>query len=451
MRKGHVPVVALLAALLSLSILSASGSAQSGAAEPDDPPQEVSGESPLEPSRAEDPDVPPSPDEEQPTSAPVAEEVVELENGARVVSDELIVTYADEVARAERQEVRDEFEAESEAYWPEIEAEALEFEEVSGTEGLEEKKAELVDEPTVESVDYNYVSELAWPPNDPEFRQGRQENLRAVDALRAWNVSRGGVRVAVLDSGCYTAHVELNEGKVVAQYDFWYGDTRADDQNGHGTHVASILAADTNNGLGIAGGAPNARLLCAKITSDTGTTTDRRMLDGLQWALDNNAKVVNLSIAGGYHNQAVENKMRQLYDAGVFVAAAAGNEDTYKEADYPAAYPGVMAVAGTTRDGTSRFSTSYGGSNRGPYVDLAAPGVDVRGAYVGGKNVYRGLTGTSMATPHVSAAAALLAAKGRPVGAIHRQLKLSADDRGVSGRDNAFGHGLVDFHGALVD
>ncbi len=105
-----------------------------------------------------------------------------------------------------------------------------------------------------------------------------------------------------------------------------------------------------------------------------------------------------------------------------------------------------MAVAGTTRDGTQ-----HGGSSRGPYVDIAAPGEDIRGAYVGNKEAYQTLSGTSMATPHVSAAAALLAAKGRSVEAIHRRLETSADDRGAQGRDNAFGHGLVDFHGSFVE
>lgn len=142
--------------------------------------------------------------------------------------------------------------------------------------------------------------------------------------------------------------------------------------------------------------------------------------------------------------------IRRLHlNRGIFIVAAAGNENRYKEYDFPAAYAGVMAVAGTEKDGTGRYVTSRGGSNWGPYVDIAAPGESIWGARRGSRNKYTAENGTSSATPHVAAAGALLAAKGARSPQIKRAIIRTANDRGTPGRDNKFGHGLVDFDGSV--
>lgn len=271
-----------------------------------------------------------------------------------------------------------------------------------------------------------------------------------MDAPRAWNRSLGGTRVAVLDSGCYKGHLELNEGKVVAQTDKYYNDGIANDENGHGTHVTSILAADTNNGVGISGGAPGARILCAKVMSNSGSSTTDVVMEGMRWAKANGARVINMSLGGGSYQQSFADLTASMYSSGIFVVAASGNDNAYRRAYYPAAYPGVMAVAGTERDGTGRYLTQNGGSNWGPYVDIAAPGESIWGASISGSNGYVLYNGTSMATPHVAAAGAILASKGARAPAIFKSLRATADDRGARGRDNVYGSGLVDFHGGLL-
>lgn len=415
----------------------------------DDPPAEPEGENPLGEGTHEDPNAPLAPDDYQPEDSPSPEGTVEV-NGETASDDTLIVTYEEDATVAEQEEAKDEVSAETDYEVPEIDAEIVEVPEAATGKQLETTKEELEADPAVETVDYDGTMELAWSPNDPTFRQGGQGNLTAVDALRAWNVHRGaGARIAIIDSGCFRAHNDIG-AKVVKQHDFFNQDLYANDPIGHGTHVASTAAARTNNGLGIAGGAPGAHLICARITDNQGYTNASLMLKGLRWALNNNADVVNLSFGGGAYNQSLANMMKILYNQGVFVAGAAGNNNQNKTADYPSAYDTVMAVGGTTRHGTEKYYDPPFGSNCGPYVDISAPGESIWGAGIKSRNYYFPNSGTSMASPHVAAAAALLIANGVPPERVHYRLQSTADDRGPAGRDTCFGAGLVDYHGALT-
>ena len=389
-------------------------------------------------------------EEQGPPESVPEEPTVRLPDGTEAVADELIVNYEDAVT-AGRASLRQKTGATLEMSFPEIDAEVVALEEAAGTAGeLEAEKAAFERDPAVEAVDYNYVVRAAWSPNDPYFRGGSQGNVHAVDALRAWNHSRGAARVAVLDSGCRKGHLELNEGKVVKQADLYYKDGVANDEYGHGTHVASILAADTNNGVGIAGGAPGARILCAKVLSNSGGSTSDVIMDGMRWAKANGARVINMSLGGAGYQRSFAELTDSMYEGGVFVVAAAGNDNAYRKAVYPAAYPGVMAVGGTERDGTGRYLTQNDGSNWGPYVDIAAPGEGIWGAAIGGNDRYVAYNGTSMATPHVAAAGAILASKGARPPEVFKSLRATADDRGARGRDDVYGSGLVDFHGGLL-
>lgn len=416
------------------------------------PAKDPGGANPLGQPTNENTNTPMPPEEDQGPAEPGEDEgTIALDDGARALDDELIVNYKAGTAGASQAEVRAEADGQLETDFPEINAEVVTLSDAaSSASELEAEKARIEAEPAVESVDYNYVVETDWAPNDPYFRQGYQANVRAVDALRAWNISRGAARVAVLDTGCYKGHYELNEGKVVAQTDKYYGDGKANDVHGHGTHVASILAADTNNGVGIAGGAPGASLLCAKVLGNEGQGSTSAIMAGMRWAEQNGARVINMSLGGASYQDSFAKLTRRLYGKGIFIVAAAGNDDRYRKAYYPAAYPGVMAVGGTERDGGGRYRTESGGSNWGPYVDIAAPGESIYGACIGGRNTYCSKSGTSMATPHVAAAGALLARKGARAPDIHRAIRTTADDRGSKGRDDKFGSGLVDYHGALL-
>ena len=426
---------------------------------PDDAPPlgEIAGDNPLGEPTVEDVSEPVAPADEQPPSAAPDEATVDAGAGDGLVdANELIVVYKEGTTQDQRLTAVNGA-GEASADYPEIStsvvsvsppsAEATADERLSA---LDQAKAELAADPNVEAVEYDDAFEaVAWSPNDPRYRGGYQGNIRAVDAPRAWSYARGPTKVAVLDSGRYRGHVDLDGTKVVQQRDFAYNDPYADDRVGHGTHVASILAAQTNNGAGIVGGAPAAQIMCAKVTNDVGAATNSNILDGLSWALNNNAKVVNMSLAGGRHSRAIARLTLRMYNDQVFIAAAVGNDNQRQRVNYPAAYPGVMGVAGTERDGNGRYLTQNGGSNWGPYVDIAAPGESIWGAAVAYPNAYTMKSGTSMASPHVAAAGALLKARGYGAPFVHRQLTITADDRGPAGCDEYYGCGLVDFHGAV--
>ncbi len=273
--------------------------------------------------------------------------------------------------------------------------------------------------PNVEYVEPNYYYHATWTPNDPYFTSSYQWGHFKIGATSAWDRTRGnGVRVAVLDTGVQYNHPDLN-GKVVRGYNFVERNWDPYDYNGHGTHVAGIIAAATNNGIGIAGMAPGAQIYAVKVLSNSGSGTLNNIADGIIHAVDNGSKVINLSLGGPSGSTTLQNAINYAWNRGAVVVAAAGNEGTSRPS-YPAYYSNAIAVAAT--DSADRKASF---SNYGSWVDVAAPGVNILSTYPTNSLAY--LNGTSMAAPYVAGQAALLAAQGRSNSNIRAAIQNTAD------------------------
>jgi subtilisin family serine protease len=263
-------------------------------------------------------------------------------------------------------------------------------------------------------------------------RSGDQWALQGdqpMGAASAWRQTTGGdVTVAVIDSGVDLSHPDLaanlwtNPGEIpgngidddgngyvddVHGYDFVDGAGNPQDQNGHGTHVAGIIAARGGNGIGGSGVAWRARLMVVRVLDAQARGTTSTVAQGVRYAVANGARIINLSLAGPASTKDLEDAVAYAQQRGVLVVAAAGNDgrDLAAGPTYPAGYSfdNVLGVAATDESGGLSAISDYG-----PGVDLSAPGVDILSTALGGGYEWR--TGTSMAAPHVAGALALLAA-----------------------------------------
>ncbi|TVS10903.1 MAG: hypothetical protein EA424_24540 [Planctomycetaceae bacterium] len=254
-----------------------------------------------------------------------------------------------------------------------------------------------------------------------------------------------GVRVAVLDTGVDYHHLDLAPN-YMGGYDFVNNDADPWDDHGHGTHVAGTVAA-LLNGIGAVGAAPEVDLYALKVMNANGTGSWSAVLAALDWAVQNEMHIVNLSIGSSVDpGTTVQAAFDNAYAAGLVIVSSAGNsglgEDTV---GFPAKYESVIAVASTT---TSNSRSSF--SSTGPDVELAAPGSSIYSTVSGGG--YGWKSGTSMAAPHVAGTAALVIASGiidldgdgRINDEVRWVLQSTAVDLGPEGRDDHFGYGLID-------
>lgn len=346
-----------------------------------------------------------------------------------------------------------------------------------------EKIGEYLKRKDVEYAEPNYIAYALWTPNDPYYNyQWHLENpvYGGIQMEKAWEISKGaGVTVAIVDTGIayenyqeswwrkYEQAPDLAQTCFVPGYDFVNNDTHPNDDSspGHGTHVAGTVAQSTNNGLGVAGVAFNACLMPVKVLGSTGSGSYANVADGIRWAVDNGAKVINLSLGGSSPSDTLKNAVAYAYNNGVTVIAAAGN-DGKSSLNYPAAYDDYVIAVGATRyDETLSYYSSYGSS-----LDLVAPGGDLNvdqnsDGYGDGvlqqtyeKSGWRGyswgyyfMSGTSMAAPHVAGTAALVISKGvaSTPDEVRIALEKTAEDLGTPGRDNTYGWGLVNAAAAL--
>jgi hypothetical protein len=255
--------------------------------------------------------------------------------------------------------------------------------------------------PEVSSANPNFVSTLSEvTPNDTEYA-AKQYAPQKIRADEAWVISRGGPLIAVVDTGVDYNHADLS-GKVIKGKDFADNDNDPMDVHSHGTHVAGIAAANSNNGQGVAGIAWNSKILAVKIFTDTGTTTTAAIIaSGIKSAADKGAKIINCSFEGP-DTSAQKKAVDYAVAKGALVVAAAGNNgNTGNALRYPGAYGNAFCVGNTTST-----DTRAGDSNHGAHLDIAAPGTSVYSTVLGGNYDYK--SGTSMAAPAVSGSAAVV-------------------------------------------
>ena len=305
--------------------------------------------------------------------------------------------------------------------------------------GLEEKARKVRDARSdAEVVEPNYFFRSSATPND--FRYPDQYFFPQIGAPGAWNNTKGaGVTICVADSGYDHGNPEFAD-KVVAEKDVVgeVHDDFAEDDAGHGTHVAGVAAAETDNVTRTAGVGWLSKLAIAKFAFYASGVTGGSNADlaqALDWCQSvGNVSVVNASTSGP-RSAAVESEVADANAMGMTVVASVGNGGT-TETQYPAGYPGVIGVGATDPDETL---AAY--SNRGPSVDLVAPGTDIISAIP--HNATGGATGTSFAAPMVAGGAALLRAKGLNQQQTRDRLFKHAEDRGPTGRDAKWGHGFL--------
>jgi subtilisin family serine protease len=282
----------------------------------------------------------------------------------------------------------------------------------------EEVLARLRRSNLVVDVERSVVYERVVVPNDEVF--DRQWGLMHIGLPLAWDVTTGSssVVIAVLDTGVNAAHPDLL-GAVLPGRDIVNGDDDASDDQGHGTSVAGIIAARTNNSAGQAGVCWSCSILPVKVLDSSGSGDTSLIASGIIFAADHGADVINLSLGGVGTTDTLEEAVAYARSQGVVVVAAAGNEGS-SEPFYPAASPGALSVAAS--DESDKL---YSWSNRGPWVKLAAPGCDVATTMAG---AYQFFCGTSAATPVVSGLVALaLAAKpGVPSTDVERAVENAA-------------------------
>lgn len=294
--------------------------------------------------------------------------------------------------------------------------------------------------PNVVGVEFDAEVQASGKPAPSQPAQSLPWGVDRIDA-DSTNSTGAGVTVCVVDTGIDKDHPDL-QANIVGGRNFVakgaiVDPSKWDDDNGHGTHVAGTIAA-VDNTIGVVGVAPSASLLAAKVLNRQGSGYMSDVIAGIDYCVQNGAKVVSMSLGTNTDVQAVHDAVDAAYAGGVLLVAAAGN-DYGGAVSYPAAYDSVVAVSATdSADNLASFS------NTGPEVELAAPGVSILSTYKG--DGYATLSGTSMATPHVSGVAAL-AMEANPLMTnteIRALLQSTADDLGAVGKDDFFGYGLVD-------
>ncbi len=296
-----------------------------------------------------------------------------------------------------------------------------------------------------------------WRPNDPRYDE--QWNFAMVHAEEAWEHNRGrGAVVAVIDTGVAYDNTkkgprakDFGDTRFVPGYDFCGKDSMPNDDNGHGTHVAGTIAESTNNGEGVAGLAFEASIMPIKVLTAHGSGRSDTIAEAIRWAADHGANVINMSLGGPFPDSLIRSACAYASKKSVTIVCAAGNSGS-EGVGYPAAYPSCIAVSAVGPKAKLSFYSSWGKA-----VAISAPGGDKQvdpdhGGILqntllsdpngGVEDDYFAFQGTSMASPHVAAAAALVYASGVHDPADIKSI-LQRSSTKADGPENKYGAGIL--------
>lgn len=304
---------------------------------------------------------------------------------------------------------------------------------------------ELKNDGSILYVEEDKKLKLYSQPNDPGYsKQWGLRNIMAEDAWALLPSLNKPVVVAVIDSGLEATHFDLVNRIAPGGYNFFSNNSNFNDTNGHGTAVSGVIAAQTNNSIGIAGvaGVLEVKILPLKTADNSGISQLSDVIRAIDYAIEKNVDVINLSMGSNKYSDIENAAVQRAVNKGIVVVAAAGNEGA-SYYDYPASYDGVLSVGSIASD-----NVVSGFSNRNDKVDVVAPGENIYSCYK--NNSYASLDGTSFSAPVVSGVAAILKAidpslNPHQIAAI---IQTSAIDLGPTGRDNLYGYGAVNLYHA---
>ena len=326
-----------------------------------------------------------------------------------LVSDRLIVKFRPAISSSERLKLHRNFRSE---FLQKIENVNIDVVKIAQKD-IEKTIRDYSRDPRVEYAEPDYIATTMETTNDPKLllQWGMGKVQASGSGTTAWNISKSNssIKIAILDTGIDQDHEDLT-----AKIDFknqknCTNSSTFDDIYGHGTHVDGIAAAETNNGIGVAGLGYNASLMNVKVLDDSGSGYYSWIANCIIWAADNGAKVINMSLGGGSRSKTLENAVNYAWSKGVIIVAAAGNSGN-SSPTYPAYYTNAIAVAATDINDQKASWSSYGSR----WVDVAAPGVNIMSTFpnhpyhINKSLGYDYGSGTSMATPFVAGLAALV-------------------------------------------
>jgi subtilisin family serine protease len=308
--------------------------------------------------------------------------------------------------------------------------------------GQEQESVELLK--SVDGVKYvepvYMASALELTPNDPFYSY--QDDMTAIDAAGGWEYFTGStsVIVAIIDTGVNLSSQDF-AGRLVQGYDFVNNDDTAMDDNGHGSHVAGVVAATGNNGYGIAGLDWSAKIMPIKVLNSLGKGTDVQVYMGIMYAVDHGADIINMSLGFDGYSTLVASAVQYAYQHGVTIIASSGNSSS--AVTFPANLPHVIAVGAVDENNDRAYYSNYGDE-----LDLVAPGNNV---FSLNATSFSYKTGTSMAAPHVTGLASLLEGIS-PLTPVQTEkiMKSTARDLGTKGWDEFFGSGIIRVRNAIL-
>jgi hypothetical protein len=313
-------------------------------------------------------------------------------------------------------------------------------------------KARLERDPAIAKVEYSTIGHALTVPNDPVYASAQKDYLAMLRMDRAWDLSMGaGVNVGVLDTGVDFTHPDMSGRFADFGFNAVTGGGFPYDDFGHGTMTSGIIAANINNGRGIAGIAPQSKIYPVKVLDANGSGTSAMLVDGLEniVSLDPSLrpKVVSMSIGGYGDHDVICQAVQDVIDQDIVVVVSAGNSFD-ETVEFPSGCPGTVTVSATTHTGALASFSTYG-----TQVNISAPGEDITSTTLTPvfPGDYGAASGTSFSAPMVAGVAALIRSQHPEFDAQQTKDRLlqTARDIGPPGIDKAFGHGIVDPVAAL--